>query len=122
MLRNNLLKRAQRLIPSEPVVIKKFQGFTQDDYGNNILSFSDVPISNANIIAIPSELYAQLGLDFQKEYKKVFVSYQLNGLDRQESPDKLEFYNATWTVSKSNSWSEYDGWSYAVVVREQESV
>lgn len=118
LLTHNLLVHALRIIPSSQVQVFHFTENTITEGGQSVPSYEDLGTFNGSIQGVTNELYAELGLDFQKEYKKVFVPTQLNGSDTQTTPDYVSFYGSNWTVFKSNKWTEYDGWDYAIVVRQ----
>ena len=119
LITKNLLSRALNIIPPVSVTVFKFLGNTITDFGQAIPSFDAgtvYPKSSAQ--PLQNAIYTQLGLDFQKEYKAVYVNCQLNGTDKQETPDYVVIDGERWNVFKGNDWTSYDGWSSAIVVKQ----
>lgn len=116
LLRSNLLKRANRLIPFEKIVFQKWTGNTFQD-GIAVPTFSEGVELSASVQPVRTEIYEKLGLDFQKDYVTVHASVQMNGTDKQATPDRMIYDGFVWNVQKSNNWFKYDGWSSAVFIR-----
>lgn len=116
LLRSNLLKRANRLIPFEKITFQKWTGNTFQD-GIAVPTFAEGVEIKASVQPVRTEIYEKLGLDFQKDYRSVHASVQMNGTDKQAVPDRMIYQGFEWNVKKSNDWTEYDGWSSAVFVR-----
>lgn len=116
LLRSNLLKKANRLIPFEKIVFQKWTGNTFQD-GIAVPTFAEGVEFSASVQPVRTEIYEKLGLDFQKDYVTVHASVQMNGTDKQATPDRMVYDGYIWNVQKSNNWFKYDGWSSAVFVR-----
>lgn len=116
LLRNNLLKIAHRLIPSETIKFEKWIANTVVN-GEVVPSYDTPRTIRADVHPLKSEMYEKLGLDFQKEYRLVHADLAMKGVDDQKIPDRMIYDNSYWNVQKSNNWTMYDGWSWAVFVR-----
>lgn len=116
LLRSNLLKRANRLIPFEKIVFQKWTGNTFQE-GIAVPTFAEGVELSASVQPVRTEIYEKLGLDFQKDYVTVHASVQMNGTDKQATPDRMIYDGFVWNVQKSNNWFSYDGWSSAVFIR-----
>lgn len=119
---NNLLNLALRVIKKTPVSYEKFKE-NAPGFGGVMQPQYEEPKTVLNAICEPltNEMYKELGLDFQKEYFRVFMQGNANVLDGgKPSPDRLTFNGKTWIVIKNQVWSEYDGWCEIVCVNQKD--
>ena len=115
-----LLGRALSIIPPKSVSYYKFAGNTPNASGIMMPSYDEpVIIANASVQAVPNRLYPQLGLDLQKEYRKVFVPTNAVVLEGQLSSDKFEFDGRTWKSISNSARFTYDGWNVLIVVADK---
>ena len=72
LLRNNLLKKALKLIPGESYQYLKYQGEIINDFGISVPSYATPVIitpQNGIVQSPENSLYQQLGLSLDKNYK-----------------------------------------------------
>lgn len=113
----NLLLKALSAVPPSSLVYKKFLGNKRAPNGMLLPNYDEpVVISNASIQPVPTRIYQILGLDFQREYRRVFVPTSAVSLERQLSPDIFEFDGNTWRSVGNTPWHSYDGWNELIVV------
>ena len=114
----NLFNIATSIIPPETVQYIRFVGNTVNAIGLCVQSYAE-PISiKASIQPVGDNAYKDLGLDFQKEYYYVYSNQHIRGLNEQSQPDKLIFHGKEFIVQRTCYWNEYDGWGYALVVKD----
>lgn len=113
----NVLIKALGAIPPSTLVYKKFSENKRALNGMLIPSYNaPTTISNASIQPLPTKIYQMLGLDFQRDYRRIFVPTSAVSLDGQLSADIFEFDNRTWHAIGNTVWHSYDGWNELIVV------
>lgn len=119
LLEENLLEIALSVIPGETFVYRQFTGTTENEIGLNVPQFADPVEVTGSIQGVELDIYPELGLDFQKNYRLVYASINMKGVEEQEIPDRLEFYGLTWSVVKTVPWIKYNGWNGVLVVEDK---
>lgn len=113
----NVLTKALGAIPPSTLVYKKFAENKRALNGMLIPSYNaPITISNASIQPLPTKIYQMMGLDFQRDYRRIFVPTSAVSLDGQLSADIFEFDNRTWHAIGNTVWHSYDGWNELIVV------
>lgn len=113
----NVLTKALGAIPPSTLVYKKFSENKRALNGMLIPSYNaPITISNASIQPLPTKIYQMMGLDFQRDYRRIFVPTSAVSLDGQLSADIFEFDNRTWHAIGNTVWHSYDGWNELIVV------
>lgn len=117
---SNLLLKALKSIKPKSVYYIKFTGETKTVGGVKKLEY-DYPIliSQASVQPVSTYLVQQLGLDTQKQYRRIFVPTNALALDEQNSSDKFEFDGGKWSIWESKIWETYDGWNNVIVVKDK---
>lgn len=119
----NLLNIAHRVIPYTSVTYRKFIGNTDNGRGDEIPLYADpVEYPRCSVQPVSNDVFHKRGLDLQKNYRTVFIPGLVKALDDQLSPDRLLFYDKTWTVVTTDEWTQYDGWCGLIVVEDKPDV
>lgn len=122
---NNLLNQAFKLIPQQDFQFCKWNSKSVNEQGIMINTF-DAPVScKGSIQAVDQALYKELGLDFEKQYRLVYASVFIQGLDaskQQNTPDRLVFEGRNWKIIRNTPWHSADGWCGVLVVEDTENV
>lgn len=119
LLEENLLEIALGVIPGEKFIYRQFVGTVENDIGLNVPQFSAPIEVTGSVQSVELDIYPELGLDFQKNYRLVYASINMKGVEEQEVPDRLEFYGQTWSVVKTVPWINYNGWNGVLVVEDK---
>lgn len=119
LLEENLLEIALGVIPGEKFIYRQFVGTVENDIGLNVPQFADPIEVTGSVQSVELDIYPELGLDFQKNYRLVYASINMKGVEEQEVPDRLEFYGQTWSVVKTVPWINYNGWNGVLVVEDK---
>jgi hypothetical protein len=119
LLEENLLEIALGVIPGENFIYRRFLGTVENEIGLNVPQFAEPIEVTGSIQGVELDVYSQLGLDFQKNYRLVYASIDMKGIEEQEIPDRLEFYGLTWSVVKTVPWVKYNGWNGVLVVEDK---
>ena len=118
----DLLKQASDLIPTQAVQYRKHTGgATINDFGIDVPQYaSATSIKGVHVQAMPSKMYAQLGLQPGRNARRVFINADLQGMESQfEGGDLLIFEGRTWKIVSVDDWYGYDGWKALSVVEEK---
>ncbi len=119
MLRQNLLKKALRLIPGESYQYYKFKSEEVNSFGVSVPTDEDaVTITPANgIVQSPeNSLFQQMGLDLDRNYKIFYGAVSIKGNEAQEHPDKFIYKGLTYETVRNTDWFDYDGWCGVLAV------
>lgn len=120
---SNLLLQALTVIPPKTVIYKKFKGNVRKPNGVLVPEYEEsITISMAIAQPVSKEAYHKLGLDFQKEYRRVWIPKDVVAMEGQLSSDKLRFDNRDWIVWGDTTWETYDGWNELLVVAEKSRI
>lgn len=113
----NVLLKALSVIPPSSVLYRKFKGNNRAPNGMLLPEFEEgVLIQNASVQPVSTRVYQMLGLNFQKEYRRIFVPTAAVALEGQLSSDIFEFDNKVWRSIGNTPWHSYDGWNEIIVV------
>lgn len=117
---NQLLNKALSIIKPTPVVYRKYLGQITNENRIKVPSYAaPITITQAIVQPVSTQIFQMLGLDMQREYRRVFISTNAVALEGQLSSDKFEFYGNTWTAWGNTAWHSYDGWNELIVIGEK---
>lgn len=117
LLRNNLLKRALKLIPKENYLYYQYLGEETNAFGIKIPTYADpVPINYGSVQSPENSLYQQLGLDLDKNYKIFYGAMEFKGNELQPQPDRFLYDGKIFETVKNTNWFNYDGWCGVLAV------
>lgn len=116
LLRNNLLKKALKLIPPESYLYYEFLDETVNELGVSVPTYAN-PVSVSGSVQSPeNSLYNQLGLSLDKNYKIFYGAISIKGNEVQPQPDRFLYDGKIYEVVKNSNWFNYDGWSGVLAV------
>lgn len=119
LLRNNLLKKALKLIPGESYQYLKYQGEQINALGISVPSYAEaVTITPANgMVQSPdNSIYSQLGLSLDKNYKIFYGAVSILGNEAQPQPDRFIYDGKVFETIRNADWFNYDGWCGVLAV------
>jgi hypothetical protein len=120
---SNLLLQALSVIPPKSVTYMKFKANVRTPNGVLVPQYeSPIFVAQAHVQPVSKEAYHKLGLDFQKEYRRVWIPKDVVAMEGQLSSDKLRFDNRDWIVWGDTTWETYDGWNELLVVAEKSRI
>jgi hypothetical protein len=70
----------------------------------------------ASIQAVQRSKYESLGLDFQKNYIKIFAAANLINLARDSAGDRIVYGGRLYQMTNTNQWFAQDGWASCIAV------
>ncbi|QEG09523.1 hypothetical protein TROPICALSUN_20 [Erwinia phage vB_EamM_TropicalSun] len=112
----NLLRVANRAIRFQPIAYMRDEGRTTDAVGRFITKRSQPVTLMASVQAVKRDKYHDMGLDFQKEYVKVFASVDVIDIGRDESGDQFVFGHKLYQIESETTWYVQDGWASCLCV------
>ncbi|QDH49586.1 head-tail connector protein [Pantoea phage Kyle] len=115
----NLFRLATRLIKPQPIEYYRFAGRDTDRQRNLVDTYFPVQTIMASVQAVPRDSYAELGLDFQKNYLKIYVAMDVMDLERDASGDMFAFgaRKRFYKLTSETPWFDMDGWCSAIAVQ-----
>ncbi len=113
---SNLLRSALRLIKPTQILYLQATGRTQNAVKQFVATFADPVPLMASVQAVNRDTYNELGLDFQKNYIKVFASKNIVDLGRDTSGDRLIFNGKLYQIESQVDWFVMDGWASCLAV------
>lgn len=121
----NLLQRALKLIPPQEFLFCKWQSKAINSQGIMTNNFAYPVLCKGSIQAVDQNQYKELGLDWEKQYRVVYSSISMKGIDIEKgqlTPDRLMFEGRKWKVLRNTPWNNADGWCGVLVVEDTENV
>lgn len=113
----NQLRMALQLIARVEFQIRPWLGETIDDRGIVVQGFGDVVTINGHVQSVNKNVYQQLGLDFQKQYIRVYTdSTPIGELARDRSSDLILFNGKQYRANSETDWMVLDGWQRVLCV------
>lgn len=119
LLRQNLLKKALKLIPGEGYQYLKYLGETINDFGINVPSYAlpvTITAQNGIVQAPENSIYQQLGLSLDKNYKIFYGAVSILGNEAQPQPDRFIYDGKMFETVRNTDWFNYDGWCGVLAV------
>jgi hypothetical protein len=113
---SNLFLRAIRLIKPTTIQYLKFSGRTQNTARQWVSAFETAIPIQASVQAVSRSSYTDMGLDFQKNYIKVFAAIDLVNIKRDSSGDRFIYNGMMYQIEDQNTWFLLDGWASCIAV------
>lgn len=112
----NLFLAATRLIRPMPIQYLKFAARTQNSARQYVPTFEPEQTIYASVQAVSRNTYNELGLDFQKNYVKIFAATNVVDLGRDTSGDRFKFNGRLYQIESQTDWFIMDGWASCIAV------
>lgn len=113
---SNLLRQALRVIKPTGVLHFKFKGRKLNEARQYIDEYEKPVPLRASVQAINRSKYQLLGLDFQKNYIKLWASALLIDLARDYSGDYFTYGGRKYKLIDQTNWKLQDGWCSALAI------
>ncbi len=117
----NLYRIATKVISPQPILYYEDAGRVQDAQRNWVTRYNEPKTIMASVQAVLREKYTELGLEFQKNYVKIFVDKDVVDIDRDASGDYFIFGGKTYKLADETTWFEQDGWTGCLAVEIKQS-
>jgi hypothetical protein len=113
---SNLFLRALRLIKPTEVDYLAANGRTLNTARQWVPQFAAPVTIKASVQVVARSAYHNLGLDFQKNYIKIFVAAHFVNLARDTSGDRFVVNGKAYQINDQNDWFVQDGWASCMAV------
>lgn len=113
---SNLLRQAAKVIKFTSVQYFKYAGKTLNARRENVDTYDAAVTLSASVQAVPRAKYMELGLDFQKNYIKMFASKNLIDVQRDYSGDLFVYGGRKYKLIDNTNWYLQDGWATALAI------
>lgn len=113
---NNLLKTALTVIPKQTVAWRKHTGRTLNDIGRWVDTFADGVDVTGSFQSMDTKTAQEHGFMTAGRYAKFLTSADIKPVERDSTPDKVEYGGRTYDVLDVVDWSEQDGWKRVFLI------
>ena len=112
----NLLNLAFAAIAQQEIAYYQWSGRTTNDIGIDVDTFAPPITLRGSLQAVPKSRYANLNLDWQKQYINFFCPRFLQDIARDASGDLIQYAGKLYKVESLTDWYNQDGWVQALAV------
>lgn len=118
---SNILTLAMSVMTRQSIDWAQYTGRTVDDAGLYVNAYDDAVTITGSVQPVPRKRYANLGLDFSKQYKMFWsddphLDADTIGIARNRSSDRFMFDGHVYEVADQTSWEQQDGWTSVMLV------
>lgn len=114
---SNLLDEAFAAIDTQTIAWRKYLGRAANSVGIFVPQYdADVNVE-ASVQAVQNDVYKQFSLDWQKDFRTLYLSQDVIDLRRDSSSDRFLIGAKLYQVTSEVPWFEIDGWVGLIVVR-----
>lgn len=113
---SNLFRAASRLIRPTPVMYYPYVSRTQNAAFQWVATYGTPFELEASVQAVDRNSYVEYGLDFQKNYVRIYVSEDVIDIERDSSGDKFTWNGKAYQIESQNTWFAMDGWASTLAV------
>lgn len=114
---SNLLNAALTVIAKQSLIYYRATGRTLNDVGQDVTTYAPGVVVLGSFQPVPRTLYAQFGLDLQKDYFTFYVSKDVIDVGRDVSGDQLAYFDERFQCESNNDWYRADGWKGILCVK-----
>lgn len=114
---SNLLNQAFKLIKPTTIQYIKWNGRVLNAARQYVDDYDAPADMKASVQAVNRARYVQMGLDFQKDYVKIWARADLIALDRDYSGDVFVWNGKQYKLVDNTDWDVQDGWASSLAVR-----
>lgn len=114
---SNLLRTAMRVIESQTFYYYKFRDRVLNENGQYTIDYLPPITVKGSSQAVSRELFTQLGLEFQKNYRNFFVPQSIFDIQREISGDQFQWCHHIYQCMSKTPWASVDGWDQVLCVQ-----
>lgn len=114
---SNVLSSAFELLETQTIQYLKFQSRSLNRIGIWDSTFASPVDVEASVQEVDNDVYKQLGLDFQKTYKRLYIELDVIDLERGATGDQFIISGDTYQLTSSVQWFEADGWVSLIAIK-----
>ena len=113
---SNLLNQAMTAIASQTVLYRKYSSRVLNSQRQYMSAFSEPFPFKGSVQRVPRTQYIEYGLEFQRNYIKIFASLNMVDIDRDASGDQFIYGMRVFQLESQGTWKQQDGWALALAV------
>jgi len=113
----NLLNAALRIIQKQNFTYYANTGRTTNSIGLDVAVYAAGIPASGSVQPVPRNLYANMGLDFQKNYYNFFLQNNIIDIDRDVSGDQFVYNSARFQCLSKTNWFAVEGWDQVLCVQ-----
>ena len=113
---SNILNQALRVINKQSFSYYAFISRTSNSIGNWVSTFAAPITLTGSVQPVTRALYAQYGLQLNKNYVMCYTPNDIIDVDRDRSSDQILFNGQAYQVLADTLWYNIDGWVGAICV------
>lgn len=113
----NVLGLALSIIARQKFQYKAFVSRATADNGMLVSNYDDPVAMSGSVQAVPRNLFANMGLEFNKSYFWFYVERSVVDVTRDVSGDQFLWNGGTFQALSKTPWSAIDGWDAVLTVQ-----
>lgn len=113
---SNIYRAARRLIGGSTIRYQPYATRAQNAAKQWVTTYGDAFDMDVSIQAVDRNSYVEYGLDFQKNYVRIYTDYDVIDIERDTSGDRFWWQGRFYQLESDNPWFQMDGWSSALAV------
>lgn len=114
---SNLLEDAFDAIETIEVLVFKRGERYKNNVGQYVTDFAEPVAFEGSVQAVDRRAYTQLGLDFAKTYKTIYLCADAHTFTRNTAGDQIGVGVGRYEIVSDLDWFEIDGWVGLLCVR-----
>lgn len=114
---SNILALALSVIAPTTVTYHKALSRTTNAVGQYVTQYDEGVCVDGSLQPVPQSMYAQLELDFSKQYYTFYSTTPISDVERDATPDKIVYMGAEYVTVSRSDWSSIDGWNGVMFVK-----
>lgn len=113
---SNILRAAFKAIAQQGFQYYAFDYRTPNAIGLDVAYYQPPINKTGSVQPVARVLYAQMGLDLQKNYYNVFLPNDVLDIARDVSGDQIQYQNLRLQCISKTAWFGVDGWDQVLCV------
>ena len=114
---SNILTMALSAIAAQQITYLAFVSRSTNSIGMQVPVYASPVMIRGSIQPVPRELMERLGLEFQKNYVRIFAPNNLIDIARDVSSDKFQFSGVTYQGLSLTKWFSVDSWNEILAIQ-----
>lgn len=113
---SNIFRAATRLIGTTLISYEQYLSRTLNASKQWVATYAAAVPLNASVQAVDRNSYVQYGLDFQKNYVRIYTADNVIDIERDSSGDRFTWNGKLYQIESQNTWFAQEGWASALAV------
>jgi len=117
ILGGGILKRAMAVVGSQEITLLRFVSRAQNAAGIDVPVYAAPVKFPAQVQPVPHAQFVYLGLDFQKDYVRVYASCFMGDLQRDKEADRFIYAGTLYELVSNDDWKRPQGFLDTLAVK-----